>query len=33
VHAGKAAFLLASAQGVAGVLLRRLMRGKPGGSA
>jgi hydroxysqualene synthase len=33
VHAGKAAFLLASAKGAGGVLLRRLMRGKPGGSA
>jgi hydroxysqualene synthase len=33
VHAGKAAFLLASAQGAAGVLLRRLLRGKPRGLA
>ena len=33
VHAGKAAFLLASAQGAAGVLLRRLKRRKPGGLA
>ncbi len=33
VHADKAAFLLASAQGAAGVLLRRLMRGKLGAAA
>jgi len=33
VHAGKAAFLLASAQGAAGVLLRRLLHGKTGGFA
>jgi hydroxysqualene synthase len=33
VHAGKPAFLLASAKGAGGVLLRRLMRAKPGGFA
>ncbi|HTO80388.1 MAG TPA: squalene synthase HpnC [Methylocystis sp.] len=33
VHAGRVTFLLASAQGAAGVLMRRLTRGKRGGSA